>query len=247
MVQRYLRSYVSYQQSDWSNLLPFAEVAYNNAVHCSSGLTPFHIVMGKEFHAIPELEAQTQEQMSPSEWADKIREVWPHVKQSLQKATDEYKQQADKRRGEFQPFQVGDRVYLSTKYVKLRLLCKKLGPKYLGPFTITKVINPVTVMLKLPPLLGKIHPVFHCSLLKLAGNPEAVEPPGPMNGDHYEIDEILDSKMARGKVKYLVRWKGYPYEEASWVYPHSINALRLLRRFHKQYPHKPGGGVPHNG
>lgn len=31
---------------------------------------------------------------------------------------------------------------------------------------ITKVINPVMVALKLPPLLGKIHPVFHSNLLK---------------------------------------------------------------------------------
>lgn len=56
--------------------------------------------------------------------------------------------------------------------------------------------------------------------------------------NQYEIDEILDFKIYRGKIKYLVQWKGYPYEEASWVPKDNINATR----FHKKYPHKPGGG-----
>lgn len=75
MVERYLRSYVSYQQTDWSPLLLFAEVAYNNAEHRSTVLTPFYIVTGKEFPAIPELETHTLDKVSAPEWATKIRTV----------------------------------------------------------------------------------------------------------------------------------------------------------------------------
>lgn len=141
-------------------------MAYNNVVHHSTGLNPFQVVMGKEFPTIPELDVQDPDPGTPTEWADKIREIWPQVKLALQKAADEYKQQADKKRADPKPFQVGDRVYLSTKYLKLRTPSRKLGPKYVGPFTVTKVINPVPVALKLPPLLGKVHPVFHSILLK---------------------------------------------------------------------------------
>lgn len=90
-------------------------------------------------------------------------------------------------------------MYLSTKYLKLRLPCKKLGPKFLGPFPIVRVINPVTVELKLPCLMGKVHTVFHSSLLKpvITSNsrPLTPSPPGPImveGESHYEIDQILD-------------------------------------------------------
>ncbi|XP_061490547.1 uncharacterized protein LOC133388595 [Rhineura floridana] len=41
VLERYLRCYVSYQQNDWVSYLHFAEFAYNNSVHTSSGQTPF--------------------------------------------------------------------------------------------------------------------------------------------------------------------------------------------------------------
>lgn len=129
---------------------------------------------------------------------DKICRVWLQVKAALRKAAEEYKVQADKKRVDHKPFQVGDQVYLSTKYLKLRLPCRKLGPKYLGPFTITRVINPITVALKLPPLLGKIHPVFHSSLLKPIAaerSRDPLNPPGPVHTDYYEMDRILDFRM----------------------------------------------------
>lgn len=40
-LEQYLRSYTNYQQSNWSDLLPLAEFAYNNSVHSSTGITPF--------------------------------------------------------------------------------------------------------------------------------------------------------------------------------------------------------------
>lgn len=165
MVEHYLRCYVSYQQTDWAQLLPFAEVAYNNTVHSSTGVTPFQVTTGRDFPAIPELTVPSGVVLTPNEWADKIRTIWPQIKEVLEKAANKYKQQADKKRTPLKPLAVGDLVYLSTKYIKLRIPNQKLGPKYLGPFPIAKVMNPVTVKLTLPPLLGKIHTVFHSSLL----------------------------------------------------------------------------------
>lgn len=83
-------------------------------------------------------------------------------------------------------FHIGNKIYLRTKYIKLRQACKKLGPKYTGPFSIVKVINLMTVELKLPRILRKTHPVFPCNLLKPIQNsrmrPSRKAAPNPIMG-----------------------------------------------------------------
>ena len=40
-LEQILRVYCNYQQDNWSELLPLAEFAYNNAPHSSTGVSPF--------------------------------------------------------------------------------------------------------------------------------------------------------------------------------------------------------------
>jgi len=40
-LEQYLRSYCNYQQDIWSELLPLAEFAYNNALSETTGVSPF--------------------------------------------------------------------------------------------------------------------------------------------------------------------------------------------------------------
>lgn len=242
MIERYLRAYVTYQQDDWSDLLPFAETAYNNAVHRSTGYTPYRIVSGKDFPAIPELDLTNPQKTTPTDWIRTIQTAWPHVKAALNKAAIEYKQQADKHRKPYPSLRIGDPVYLSTKYLKLKTPSKKLSPKYIGPFPITKIINPVAIRLALPPRLRRIHPVFHVSLIKPATGVQNLYPrPGPVAGGQYEVRDIIDSRIHHKTLQYLIRWKGYPDSDATWVKEKDIDAPRALRKYHKSYPQKPGG------
>jgi hypothetical protein len=41
-LEQYLRVYCNYQQDNWSELLPLAEFAYNNAPSATTGLSPFY-------------------------------------------------------------------------------------------------------------------------------------------------------------------------------------------------------------
>jgi len=40
-LEQYLRIYCNYQQDNWSELLPLAEFAYNNAPSATTGVSPF--------------------------------------------------------------------------------------------------------------------------------------------------------------------------------------------------------------
>lgn len=123
MIEQYLRCYVNYQQSNWADLLPFAEVAYNNAVPSSKGLTPFKVATGVEFVPMPEYPREPPPSVSLSGWVGSLQKAWGNVKKALKQPREI---QPEKRRASQGPFHIGDKVYLSTKYLKLRLPCKKL-------------------------------------------------------------------------------------------------------------------------
>jgi len=46
------------------------------------------------------------------------------------------------------------------------LRSRKLSPKFLGPYQITRRIGPVAYEIALPPKLANLHPVFHVSQLR---------------------------------------------------------------------------------
>ena len=65
-------------------------------------------------------------------------------------------------------------VWLATKKIPIWGEARKLAPRFIGPFPITKKINPITICLKLPTSM-RIHPVFHVSQVKPHTSP--LQPP----------------------------------------------------------------------
>ena len=59
-------------------------------------------------------------------------------------------------------------VWLSTKDIPIRGGTRKLAPRYVGPFTVTRVISPTAVRRRLPHTMRRVHPTFHVSRLKPA-------------------------------------------------------------------------------
>ncbi|TPX43670.1 hypothetical protein SeLEV6574_g04927 [Synchytrium endobioticum] len=81
-IEAYLRCFTSYNQDDWSTLLPQAEFAHNNSHHSSIGMSPFFATTGQN----ASLGSLLCEPISPSNVpeANRIREHFANVQRQLQ-------------------------------------------------------------------------------------------------------------------------------------------------------------------
>ncbi|KAI2653690.1 Transposon Ty3-G Gag-Pol polyprotein [Labeo rohita] len=115
----------------------------------------------------------------------------------------------------------GQKVWLCTRDIRLRLPCRKLTHRYIGPFPILRQVNDVTYQVQLPSQY-RVTPTYHVSLLKLYTDP--VFPSSP---------------RSRGKLEYLVDWEGFSVEERSWVAREDVLDPSLLVEFHQTHPDHP--------
>jgi hypothetical protein len=64
-----------------------------------------------------------------------------------------------------------------------------------------------------PDRLKRYHGDAYNPLLPL---PHDTPPDPDMDTNEYEVEKIIDKKRKKGKISYLVRWKGYSSENDTW-------------------------------
>ncbi|KAG1928582.1 retrotransposable element [Pimephales promelas] len=246
-VIRFLRTYCQQHQQDWSRYLFWAEYAQNSLVKPATGITPFKCILGFQPPLFP-WSGEPTELPSVTEWLHKSEEVWDQAHTHLRHAVRRQEHQANRHRRPAPVYQIGQWVWLSTRDLRLRLPCRKLSPRYVGPFQIIRQISPVSFRLDLPANY-RISPTFHVSLLKPAGGPRGEAeggttsqkpPPILVDGEEaYRVHKLLDSRRRGNNLQYLVDWEGYGPEEQSWVSSRDILDPTLTEEFHRTYPEKP--------
>jgi hypothetical protein len=91
-----------------------------------------------------------------------------------------------------------------------------LDYKKFGPFRVKRNIRDISYKLELPKTI-RIHPVFHISLLEPA-DPDTPEGPAPelhpdAQQEEYKVEAILDVRLQRRQLRWLVKWVEYENEE----------------------------------
>ena len=107
-------------------------------------------------------------------------------------------------------------------------------------------------MLKLPPSLKCLHPVFHISLLEPYQNSSVIANRVPNSSitnitlspettTNPEISTILDSRKVGCRHDYLIHWKDLPNSENSWTpFSEILTSLYpFLEQFHRRNPNRP--------
>jgi hypothetical protein len=248
-IEQMLRTYIQTDEAEWPKLLPALELAYNCTPHSSTGLSPFEILIGEnpireqDLDIVERLPYQVTPPMTKS-FQQLVDRAYAHIEAAKQRQKDI----VDKHRREVE-FQIGDKVWLSTRNMPPRG-CAKFHPRYMGPFPILEKIGKVAYKLQLPPTMLQ-HPVFHVSLLsKYVERPEGMQAPEneeqwlpisvldesqpqrPRMFLEYEAEHILDERGEGSSLQYLVKWKGFPDNQATWEpAAHLTNCSDLMRAF----------------
>ena len=166
-----------------------------------------------------------------------MHQLLKDAQQHLAVAKERQKKYADAKRKHC-VFALGDKVLLATKNLSLKGGgSRKLLPRYIGPFTITKSFHGVSYTLDLPKGLA-VHPTFHISLLRLYKEDPAYlfkAPPLPevIEGQlEYEVDHIVNHRRMGETLEFLVRWKGYKPSDDTWEPESNLkNSPKLLKEY----------------
>jgi hypothetical protein len=244
-LEQYLRVSGNFQQDNWVKLIPFMEFAHNARQHSATGKSPFEVWYGYQPEFIPPINFATNIP-TVEERLRTLEQIRKEVTAALSVAAEVMKHSRPS--NATYTVKVGDQVWLEGTNVHTTHPKAKLAPRRHGPF---KVIATWGVNCKLQlPKTWHIHPVFHNSLISpyhetMAHGPNFTKPPPDIiegEDDHYEVETILQSRLTPNKkgVQYLIKWKGYPDAENSWVPSSGMKqATTLVNHFHSRNPRAP--------
>src|ERR1700749_3923720 len=129
-IEKYLRTYVSYHQNDWSEWLASCQFAINNTVKSSTGFTPFEVNHGRQPNPGTVPRVIDTEMPSVEEFLTGLAKVRESTTKALEKAAESMKKHADKKRGPTPEFAIGQPVMLSSRNLQVERPSKKLSNKW---------------------------------------------------------------------------------------------------------------------
>ncbi|RVW78808.1 Transposon Ty3-I Gag-Pol polyprotein [Vitis vinifera] len=224
-----LRCIVRDQLRKWDNVLPQAEFAFNSSINRTTGYSPFEVAYGlkpkQPVDLIP-LPTSVRTSQDGDAFARHIRDIHEKVQEKIKINNENYKEAADAHRRYIQ-FQEGDLVMVRLRPERFHpSTYQKLQAKKAGPFRVLKRLGENAYLLELPSNLH-FSPIFNVEDLHIYhGHHNDISeqldlqlPPtlSPRPEIEYVLDDQLVSTRQGGYQKFLVKWRGKPHSENTWI------------------------------
>jgi len=194
---------------NWNDVLPMVEFTYNNNYHASIRMAPYEALYGRRCRTPLCWYRDGEAFVLGLEFLQQTTNKVKLIQKQMRATQNRQKSYADKRRWPLE-FEEGDHVFLRvtpTTGIRRVLKSRKLTPRFIGPYHITRRIGTMAYEIALPPHLANLHNVFHASQLrKYIASPDHV-----LESDEVQVREdltipvgpvrILDTqvKQLRGK------------------------------------------------
>ena len=188
---------------------------------------------------------------------ERLQELWliqAQVRMACEDAEDAAVKRYNARRAKgywLDGLRQGDKVLLESKYANFPvtkatldgqpLLTRKLTPRWFGPYKVEAFVGKSTVKLQLP-IKSRMHPEFHFSRWKpwhgrdhdKSQRVEALKEYEDSK-EEFDVKRILAHRENTNGMRYLVEWKGYAQEEASWESAENVQgAKELVQEYHEE-------------
>jgi hypothetical protein len=244
---------------DWDDLCPIIEFSLNSHPNRSTGFSPFYLNFG--YHPVTPNELLTGPVEScvesVSRFTQRLTSSFNKAKEHLRVAQESYKKYYDRRHRPVE-FNTGQYVLLSTRNLKLRGTPAKLQRRFVGPFKIIERIGSQAYRLELPEGWN-IHSTFHVTLLKPWQQGQWTRDDAADSvklqhddDDEYEIERLLRWRRVtigrRRTREFLVLWRGWPLEDASWVPEQNVTPeISIQHLIDRDRPVEDEGGASGSG
>jgi transposase InsO family protein len=246
-----LRSAINHKQDNWEYLLPSCEFTHNSNINRSTGFSPFMLNYGYEPKMPATLVKLNNSHSLATDFIKNQQNLIKEAKVNIEKANQVMKKYYNKDKKEVE-YRVNQQVMISRDlttppYLKSRQN-RALQDRWHGPYKILQLIGKNAVKVELPNNM-RIHPVISTAFIKLYNESTQFEnrikePSPPVVIDNhleYEVDNILNSRKRHGKMQYLVLWKNYPINEATWENESNLaNARDIINKYESNQNYSQG-------
>ena len=243
-----LSMYTSRNQQDWDEYLPAVLFAYRSTRQESTKETPYFLMYGRDpdvpSDIVKGLRLSVNGPKNVIQWRDTLletlKEAYNFVREELSSAQQKQKEAYNKKHRK-KEYKIGDQVMMFDPKTP-EGLTPKLVRKWQGPFKIQEVTGQQTY--KLVDSEGNQFPsTVHVQRLKPFTTRQVDDQPQDEDEEEknkvdeteqYEVEAICGKRIVDHKIEYLVKWKGYPDSENSWVQAKNMDAARLIKTYNRE-------------
>jgi hypothetical protein len=227
LVKTLLRKYTHGDLSRWCLYLPAIQLALNTRVTTRHHSTPFSLMFTRPVNLFIDHSGTVSQPMTEQQLMQRHEQLREVLYPAIAASTDEYNKRM------MDNFKVSNRIiadgYPPGAMVMRRVDVKdsSMEPTYEGPFKILSKTNQNTYVLL--DATGQLYSKNVApSQLKLISVPDVYLE------EHYEVEKILQHRGPAAARSYLVKWKGYPDSDNSWVAADDFQAPQLIKAYWNQ-------------
>jgi hypothetical protein len=242
-----ISQYISVDQRDWDEFLPFACFQYRSCKNETTNESPYYLLFYRDMKMpLDRVYSKDEQFTSIEEYLKEVAGRFRASKEIFEKqrlAMEEEKKQFNDSIRRTLNFDIGEVVLILKRYVKKGQV-KKLTHLWKGPYVVvSKFDNRINYEVQLLKS-GKDKHVVHASNMKRFHEPhlthlskklKASEEGDEKNLEEYEVEKLLDIKYENGEKYYLVKWKGFGPSENTWEpIKNLIHSRDMIKEFEKE-------------
>ena len=217
----------------WPMFVPFAQLCFNLKTSSLTNSTPFSLMFGrncnefKDYSSDP-LAPKAIQPVELDKWKEYQKKlislVYPSVSDKILLMKDKMIKQLNNTRRLLTSNSIPAGA---TVMVIDPLRRDKFEPKYIGPYTVIRRSQNGSYVLKdaTGDILDRRVQADQMKLISI--NRRRID----INNQIYEVDSILNHRGTVGNMEYLIKWKNYPIDQATWEPATNILDDTVVRKY----------------